>query len=359
MAFCIRWRDKRLELCSNWLVAFQLNVFECMTFCNVMSECAWFQQEDNAGGIEDHLLGNRNCWLDKWKFLMPDRWTVSNQCSFRILFLSYWLVLDTRRPWELFWQSWLWECLNVNVALVHSRKCPTTAIVFQPVWSENRMQGTQLELNSEFPNCSKLPDDICKSIFATCFLRYLCIAPQSKKGAWTIPDCSPESMKPREFCLDGRSQTIKTMESTKQFCPLQLARSTLFVEAGSCSSAIVCMVSCGWVMVKHVAWTKHHLHLPRLPSHNPKFQANVNGTLYVINDFNVTAVTAIRNNYMTRSKPLSQAVDSQRPPQVQSPIHGQGMCTGQSDQSQNSKSLQRIQNFCVTHIDASLLNLAH
>lgn len=112
-------------------------------------------------------------------------------------------------------------------------------------------------------------------------------------------------------------------------------------------------------MVKHVAWTKHHLHLPRLPSHNPKFQANVNGTLYVINDFNVTAVTAIRNNYMTRSKPLSQAVDSQRPPQVQSPIHGQGMCTGQSDQSQNSKSLQRIQNFCVTHIDASLLNLAH
>lgn len=86
------------------------------------------------------------------------------------------------------------------------------------------------------------------------FLRYLCIAPQSKKGAWTIPDCSPESMKPREFCLDGRSQTIKTMESTKQFCPLELARSTLFVEAGSCSSASVCMVSCGWVMVKTCEW---------------------------------------------------------------------------------------------------------
>ena len=45
------------------------------------------------------------------------------------------------------------------------------------------------------------------------------------------------------------------------------------------------------------------------------------------------------SHYMTRSKPLSQAVGSQRPPQVQSPIHGQGMCTGQSDQSQNSEFL--------------------
>ena len=105
-------------------------------------------------------------------------------------------------------------------------------------------------------------------------------------------------------------------------------------------------------MVKHASGldeTSSPSARPSRSQESPKFQANVN-----------VNVTAIRNNYMiTTSKPLSQAVGSQKPPQVQSPIHGQGMCTGQSDQSQNSKSLPRIQNLCVTNIDASLLNLAH